>query len=84
MAVVAHLSIWDGHPAQGLVQGMGDTHDLARSCWGVPSVQPMEGKLSGSGVAPPRGVGPWDPGAAGPPDWSDWKRGRFTAQRLRL
>lgn len=53
MAVVTHLPVWDGHPAQGLVQGVGDTQGLPRSCWGVPPVQPMEGKLWGSGVAPP-------------------------------
>lgn len=60
--MVTHLSVWDGHPAQGLVQGMGDTQDLGRSCWGVPPVQPREEKLWGSGVAPPRvcgAMGPW-------------------------
>lgn len=35
---------------------------MARSCRGVPSVQAMQGKLWGSGEAPPRGcgaMGPW-------------------------
>lgn len=59
-AVVTHLPVWDGHPVQGLVQGLGDTQGLARSCWG--GVPPVQGKLWGSGVAPLRGCGavaPW-------------------------
>lgn len=44
------------------MQGLGDTQGSARSCWEVPPMQPMEGNLWGSGVAPPQGcgtLGPW-------------------------
>lgn len=49
------------------------------SCWGVLS---MQKNLSGSRSITHHEV--QGRGTPGPPDWSDWKWGRFTVQRPRL